>query len=182
MHSETTKLLYSGNLGIDYGQFYIDIAGDEESDDDYLDPESAFKGQENGICGASQNGKVFLITGIQAGVISIAIVLHAEEPPVDESFEEIVEVSFQRGSASVSLCEWGHEKTHGLDLPPGNYRIRYYIDGMGKDYEDDGDWEAPVPGQRHLIQIWSSDPKKDKVVKHTSETASYWHREWGGWD
>ncbi len=177
MNEETIKKLYSGNLGIEYGQFYIDVA--EPDEDDYLNPDEAFEKQENGICGSAQSGKIFFVTGIQNGTIVIDVELHSSAPPFDQSFEEIVEVPFQRGKTPVSLCEWACEETHALDLPSGNYRVRYCIDGMGKDYEDDGDWEAPVPNQRHLIQIWNATEAKDKVVKCTSETAAYWHKEWG---
>lgn len=182
MTEQNSKVLFSGNLGIDYGQFYFDVADNEDEDDDFLDPDGAFDGQENGICGAAQAGKLFFVTGIQNGKIAIRVELHAAEPPIDQSYEEVVEVPFQRGKAPVSLCEWAHEETHELELPSGSHRVRYCIDGMGKDYDDDGDWEAPVPEQRHLIQIWSCNLKEDKVLKHTSDTAAYWHREWGGWE
>lgn len=68
-----------------------------------------------------------------------------------------------------------------LDLPSGNYRVRYCIDGMEKDYdyEDDDDGKVPVSGQRHLIQIWKAKEAKDKIVKHTSETTAYWDKQWG---
>lgn len=174
-------ILYSGNIGIDYGQFYIDIALDDEDEDDdnYLDPEEAFDGQKNGICGAAQAGKLFFVTGIQGGVIAIDVEFHRGEPAIDDSYSEIVEVSFRRGETPVSLCEWGHEQTHRLDLPEGELRVRYCIDGMDKDYDEEADYEAPIPGQRHLVQIWKSEPEADSIVKHTSDNAAYWHREWG---
>ena len=181
MSDESMKTLYSGNLGIYYGQFYFDIADEDEDEDEekedeeYIDLDLAFKNHENGICGSAQAGKLFFVVGIQDGTISIAVELHQSKPPVDDSFDEIVEVSFQRGNTPVSLCEWGNEGTHKLDLPPGSYRVRYYIDGMDKDYENDEDGDAPIPDQRHLIQIWSCVPEQDKIIKHTSETAAYWH-------
>ena len=181
MTEDAITVLFSGNIGIEYGQFYIDVAleDEEEGDDDYLDPDGAFAGQKNGICGAAQAGKLFFVTGIQDGVASIDVELHVDKPAIDESFSEIVEVSFHRGKKPVSLCEWGHEQTHHLELPEGHYRVRYCIDGMDKDYEQNGDYEAPVPGQRHRVQFWRSAPEADSIFKHTSETAAYWHREWG---
>ena len=56
---------------------------------------------------------------------------------------------------------------------------------MDKDYDDENQdesdeyWEKPVPGQKHLIQIWSGGGAGDVVIKHTTENARYWHREWG---
>ncbi len=174
------KELYSGNIAIEYGQFYIDVPdSDDEDEDDYLDPEGAFEGQENGICGAAQTGKLFFVTGIQNGTASIKIELYPSEPSVDQIYDEIVEVSYKRGKTSVALCEWACEETYPLELPEGDYRVRYCIVAMGNDYDDDGDWEAPVPGQKHLIQIWPAEKPTDKIIKNTSDTASYWHKEWG---
>ena len=183
------KKLYSGNIGIDYGQFYIDAAFDDEDDlgldEDYLDPDGAFEGQENGICGASQQSKLFFVTGIQNGAISVDCEYHDSQPELDESYEDIVEVSLVVSDKQLSLCEWGHEATHKLELPKGEYRVRYLIQGMDKDYDDENEdesdeyWEKPVPGQKHLIQIWSGKTAGDVVIKHTSVNARSWHREWG---
>ncbi|MFN3580732.1 MAG: hypothetical protein ACK4VV_09700 [Pseudomonas sp.] len=182
MTDKSIKTLFSGNLGIEYGQFYIDVP-ELDDEEDYLDPDMAFQHQANGICGAAQSGKVFFITGIQNGVIAIDVALHGAEPPVDHTYEEIVEVSFERGRSAVSLCEWACEATHELELEQDTYRIRYSIIGMDKDYDDDDEYcEAPVQGQRHLIQIWSAAAKQDSIIKQTSENAAYWHREWGGQD
>ncbi|MFO6422202.1 hypothetical protein [Motilimonas sp. KMU-193] len=179
MLDQDIKTLYSGNIAIEYGQFYIDIP-ELDDEDDYLDPEVAFKDQQNGICGASQSGKLFFVTGIQNGTASVEIKLYSSEPTIDDAFEEIVEVSFKRNKTPVALCEWGCEEIYPIDLPEGNYGVRYCIIAMGADYGDDDDWEAPVKGQKHLIQIWPSEPTMDKIIKSTSDTASYWHKEWGG--
>lgn len=180
MINETSTTLFSGNINIEYGQFYIGPA--DEDDEDFFEPDEAFEGQENGICGAAQSGKLFFVTGIQNGTIAVQIDLHETEPAIEHSYEEVVEVSFTRGQASVSLLEWGESEGPDLGLQLGYYRVRYCIDGMEKDYDEDGDWEAPVPGQRHLIQIWSGAQDKDKVEKQTSDMASYWHKEWGSWE
>ena len=181
MTEDTKKILFSGQLNIYYGQFYFDMADEDNIDEDMLLPETAFNGQENGICGAVQKGKLFFVTGISDGIININVDLHMPEPPVDETYGEVVEVPFQRGEEPVALCEWAAEATHNLDLPAGNFRVRYCIDGMDKDYDEASDFDAPLPGQRHLIQIWSSEAKPDKVVKQSSDMAAYWHKQWGGW-
>jgi len=175
--SENVKQLYLGKLGIEYGQFYFDSPDDE---DDYPELEEAFTDQKNGICGAATPGKVFFITGIQNGTISVLIELFSICPPVDDEYDEVVEVAFfNNGSAPIHLCQWGHEWTRKLDLPKGHYRIRYSIQGMDKDYDEDDNWDAPIPGQRHMIQLWPQDQQEDEVVKLTSEMAKYWHEEQG---
>lgn len=181
------KKLFGGNLAIEYGQFYIDVAASDEDefDEDHLEPDSAFDGQENGLCGASQSGKLFFVTGIQNGVIKIDCEFHDSEPSLEESYGEAVEVSFEVGDKSVSLCEWGHEETHLLALNKGQYRVRYLIQGMDKDYDDensdddDSYWELPLEGQAHLVQIWKAENKNDAILRQTTENALYWHREWG---
>lgn len=179
------KELFNGDLAIVYGQFYIDIAATDhdEPEDDYLEPDSAFTGQSNGICGAAQEGKLFFVTGIKDGAIDISCEYHESAPVVDNSYDEIVEASLEVGDVRLSLCEWGHENTHDLDLPKGQYRVRYLARGMDEDYDDDSDdeeyWEKPLPGQHHLVQIWPAELEKDSVLKVTSDNAKYWHREWG---
>lgn len=178
MSTTDPRKLFSGVIGIDYGQFYIDNpeSGDEE---DYLDPEGAFEGQQNDICGSSQSGKIFFVVGPQAGVISVDVVLCDSEPEIDEQYDEVVEVGFDRGSNPIALCEWGCEKTYPLDIPGGRYSVRYSIQGMDRDYDDDSDWNSPIEGQKHLIQIWPNDNPKERIIKVSTETAAYWHKEWG---
>jgi hypothetical protein len=171
--------LFSGNINIEYGQFYIDAPDFDDDEEDYLEPESAFEGQENGICGVAQEGKMFFVVGPQNGIAEIKINLYSSEPEIDESYEEIVQVPFKRLSKEVSLCEWGCEETYSLDIPEGSYQVRYSIIGMSKDYSDDSDWDAPIQGQKHFVQIWPSEAANEKVIKVTSESAAYWHKEWG---
>lgn len=173
------KELFSGNINIEYGQFYIDVPEFDDDEDDSLEPEVAFEGQQNGLCGASQEGKLFFVAGIQNGVIEIKINLHSSEPEIDQSYDEIVQVPFRRLSKEVSLCEWGCEETYPLEIPKGSYQVRYSIVGMDKDYSDDSDWEAPIKGQKYIVQIWPSEVESENIVKYTSESAAYWLKEWG---
>lgn len=176
------KNLYSDKLGIDYGQFYITVNSEEEVD---MDPDGSFEGQNNGLCGSQVGDMIFFVVGIQSGSISIDVQLHQFEPELDRSFDEIVEVSFERGTFPMFLCEWGWESEHELDIPKGIHRLRYSILGMELEHseeaieKDEDIWESPVPGQKHMIQIWPTSFEEDAIVKQTSETAAYWHREWG---
>ena len=175
MTSNQVKKLFSGELAIEYGQFYVDF----DRNDDYLDPGDAFADQNNGLCGAAQSGGLFLVTGIQNGIAQVIVELLESAPPLDSSFQDIVEASFEAPQAQLLLCEWAHENTHQLDLPPGSYRVRYGVLGMDRDYGDDDDWESPVPGQRYLLQFWPGQVTGDEIVTSDSEAGRYWHREWG---
>lgn len=120
------------------------------------------------------------MAGNHTGTIEIDVELYSSQPPLDESFEEIVEIFFQRGMDFVSLCEWACEETHKFELPAGDYRVRYCIDGMDKEHVDDENWDDPIPGQRHLIQFWTAVQAKDSIIRQTSESAAYWHSAWAG--
>jgi len=176
--------LFSGNLNIEYGQFYISIDADEIVD---LDAAESFEHQENGICGAAKEDLIFFVTGIQNSVIAVEVDLFETAPDIDWSYGDVVEVSISCGIKPLFLSEWAWEKNHSLQLPEGHYRLRYCIDGMDKDYNDEADenneeyWESPLPDQRHLIQIWPAEKADDCVLKQTSENASYWHTTWGNW-
>lgn len=168
--------LYSGQLSVDYGQFYVDLI-EEPDEDDYLTMDEAFHNQTNGLCGAAQEGKLFLVAGPQTGTIQVEVLLHSSTPPLMEDFEDVVECSLRIPATQVGLCSWAHEEAHKLDLPSGDYRVRYSIAGMDKDYaEDDEDVDAPIPGQKYLLQLWPCSLGKDKVMKVGSKTANYWHR------
>nr|WP_086937574.1 hypothetical protein [Thaumasiovibrio occultus] len=176
MTVQDVKTLYAGEINIEYGQFYID-AEDVEFDD-VIEPAEIFVGQENGLCGAAQAGKLFFVTGLQNGVIDVEVALYAAEPDINEDYEEIVEVAFQCGELPVALCEWGWEEVYPLDLPKGQYGVRYCVIAMDADYDDDDEDDAPIDGQKHLIQLWPSQNTQEKIVKVTSEMASYWHQAW----
>lgn len=170
------KTLYEGNLFIHYGQFYVDVDTD---DDDYADPELAFAGQQNGICGAAQKGKLFLVTGSADAVIQLKVLLHEAKPPVNPAFDEVVEVSMAVGNQPLKLCEWAWETVYDLAIPSGHYRVRYSIQGMEKDYDEHSDWDSPIEGQSYLLEFWQEALAADSIIKHTSDNAKYWHSEWG---
>lgn len=172
------EVLFSGNIAVEYGQFYFDNSSFD--DEDFLDPSEAFDGQENGICGAAQIGKLFFVAGVHNGTAAIQIERHLQEPALEEAYDEVVEASFQKAKEEIALCEWACENVYPLALPVGEYRIRYSVDGMGYEYGEEDDWDEPVPGQKHLIQIWPAKKAGDKIVKTTSDIAAYWHKEWGG--
>lgn len=178
MSAKLENKLYSGTINVDYGQFYIDYDYDE--DDEGLIPPEVFDGQENGLCGSAFQGRLFFVVGPQFGAINIEVQLFSEEPPLDHSFEEIVEVSTEI-SKKVMLCEWGFEDTYPLNIPIDTYRVRYSIVGMDKEYdENEEEFEIPIAGQKYRIQFWPCATRKDKVIKVSSKNAAYWHSEWGG--
>jgi len=172
-----TKVLFSGNIDIFYGQFYIDVLDSE--DDDYLDMESAFEKQNNGLCGACHKGKLFFVVGPQDGAAKVTVELHESEPNLIDSFDDIVECSFLANTNDLHLCEWAHEATHNLNLPSGEYIVRYSAKKIDMDYGEDDDWETPIEGQEYIIQFWPGKLPSDKILQTNTTVGQYWHKEMG---
>lgn len=165
----TVRRLFDGRLHVHYGQAYV-AAGDVRAEL----PE-AFAGQENGLCGAAVPGVLFLITGLHTGHVGFAVEAHDRPPPVDGSWEEVVEASFAVTTPAVALVEWAGGGGSRLDIGVGDWRARYCARGMDEAHDEtlpDGD----PPIDHYLLQLWPAAPAPDRVVKRTSRNAAYWHR------
>ncbi len=165
----SSTVLFSDSLFVHYGQFYI-----EPDDENYIDMSTALSGQENGICGANQPNRLFLVTGLHTGDVHVSVEICAKIPKVDEAWEEIVECSFEQEAERLYLCQWAHEATHLLEIPRGSYRVRYCARAMLGDWQVSEDNDPP---QSYLLQFWPSKHEIDVVIKVTGECARYWHAE-----
>ena len=83
----------------------------------------AFSGQQNGLCGGAWPGFLFLTTGLNVGYVPFRVERHDEAPPVDDGWEDIVEVSFRPATPEVALVEWGGGHSWPLDLDPTDLRV-----------------------------------------------------------
>jgi hypothetical protein len=166
------RTLFSGEMRVDYGQFYV------SSGEDGHDLGAAFAGQQAGLCGGAVPGQLFLLAGTHTGVVPITVELHETEPPLDAgAWDDIVEVPFRPVSDKTCLVEWDHPR-HPLHLPETSYRVRYHCRGMDEarnairdEVRDAGE---PVH-EEYLLLFWPSPPAPDTVVKETSRTAAHWH-------
>ena len=131
---------------------------------------ASFAGQPAGLCGAALPGVLYLITGLRTGEVGFRVELHSAMPPMDDAWEEIVEVSF-RPSVGVRLLE------RPLPLPVAHYRVRYCATGMDLGRARDTRPAGTPQLDRYLLQFWPGAPETARVVKQTSEIAAYWH----GW-
>ncbi|WP_050762916.1 hypothetical protein [Reinekea blandensis] len=173
-----SALLFLGKIEVEYGQFYFDHPDDDESLFDGV-VEEAFIDQKNGLCGAGIDGMVYFVAGLNNGAMSVCIEQHEQAPELDSSYDDIVEVSFTNQIASLALCQWAHEATFPLNLPEGQYRLRYCVQGMDNEYGDEDDWSLPMPGQRHLVQLWPASPEADSIIRSNSKMGRYWHKNFG---
>jgi hypothetical protein len=165
------RTLFEGEVHVYYGQVYV------ESDPKRANPqlEEAFAGQVNGLCGSASPGALFLVTGLHTGRVGFAVERHEGAPPVDEGWEEIVEVSFTPVSSQIALVEWAGEASWPLELEPVAQRVRYCATGMEEGRARDTILDGEPVLDRYRLQLWPGPPGPDRVVKQTSEVAAYWH-------
>lgn len=165
------RTLMTGPAWVHYAQIYV-----ESSDDSMPELGECFGGQQNGICGAAAPGTLFLITGLHTGKVDFAVELHDEEPPLDDSWEDVVEVSY-RPAGEVVLNGWGGEGRWPLALDPVDYRVRYCGWGMDAGHQSAGPMDDEPLVDRYLLQFWPAAPAPDRVIKQASAQAAYWHSE-----
>jgi hypothetical protein len=160
--------LMSGDAWVHYGQIYV------ESGEELPELSACFGGQQNGLCGAAEPGTLYLVTGLHTGTVGFAVEVHDEPPPVDERWEEIVEVSFRPAGETALVC-WAGEAHWPLDLAQGDYRVRYCGTRMDEGREADTRMDGEPELDRYLLQFWPGPPEPDVVIKQTSAIAAYWH-------
>jgi len=160
-------LLDEPRVFVTYGSASV-ISGDEADAIEY-EYDQPWADESNGLCGAGVRGVLVLQTGTHTGWIPFRVELHGVMAEVDDSWDEIVEVSFASLADRVQLA--------GLDgdpfafmLPAGDYRVRYSIRAM-----DEADM-VEEPPDSYLLQFWPGDPAPGRIVKQTGEQSAYWHR------
>lgn len=163
---------FEGRVQMAYGQMYVDGSAGEPS----TDLSEAFAGQVNGLCGAAEAHHLFLITGRHTGTIDLTVDILDAPPQMDETWEDIVEASFEATGDEVHLMEWDG---NGYPLPfpmPGAYRVRYSARNMDAARDDEYTREADAaPTDSYRLQFWPAPITADAIVKQTSESAAYWH-------
>jgi hypothetical protein len=139
------------------------------------DPVGPAAGQVCGLAGARVPHQLSLVTGLHTGDVPVTISWDEEEPPLDDSWEDAVEVSIELAGTSLVLAAF--DETYPAVVPrAGWHRARYCAAGMdaGRDLDcpDEGE-QAP---DRYLLQLWPAPQAAETVVREGSEVAAYWHR------
>jgi hypothetical protein len=166
------RTLFDGEVHVHYGQVYVESGWEMPGGDPMA---TAFTGQVNGLCGGASPGFLFMITGLHTGHVGFTVELHDEAPPVDDFWEDIVEVSFKPTSGEVALVQWGGEAAWPLDIEEVDLRARYSAWGMDQAREADTCLDGQPQLDRYLLQLWPVPASSDRVLKQTSATAVYWH-------
>lgn len=160
-----------GEVFVHYGQIYV------ESDPESFGPDlaEAFAGQRAGLCGAAIPGALWLTTGLHTGDVGFTVEVHEEPPALDPRWEDVVEVSFRPVSADSRLVQWAGEDVWELDLEETDYRVRYCAKGMDQANRKDTRMDDEPQLDCYLLQFWPAPPDTDRVLRHTSKIAAYWH-------
>ncbi|WFB11289.1 hypothetical protein LRS74_32820 [Streptomyces sp. LX-29] len=160
-----------GEVHVHYGQIYV------ESDPDGCGPglDEAFAGQSAGLCGAAVPGALWLTTGLHTGEVGFTVEVCDQAPPLDEGWEDVVEVSFRPVSDSSQLVQWAGEASWELGLEEIDYRVRYCARGMDEAGQRDTRMDDEQQLDCYLLQFWPAPPAPDRVLRQTSEQAAYWH-------
>jgi hypothetical protein len=161
----------------DYGQFDL-VWGEGIGFDGEV--ERFFRGQVNGLVGAADPGGVYINLARRSGGSRVRIMLSDAAPPAQpDDYVDVVEVSTVVPSgATASWVSWAGET--GGPLPgvePGSYRVR--VSARGRDAGAEGEFDEGVVDE-YVVELWSAEPAPDEIVRTGSESAAYWHREWGG--
>ncbi|MFF0266391.1 hypothetical protein [Kribbella sp. NPDC004536] len=164
------RTLMSGPAWVSYAQIYV------ESTQDSVGLEECFVGQQNGLCGAASPGTLFLVTGLHTGDVGFTVELYDAPPPLDDSWEEIVEASYRPRGAAMLMTWAGDGGWWDLDLEPIDYRVRYCGWGMDAGHQAGPPMDGDPLVDRYLLQFWPAPAAPDRVLKQTSAQAAYWHR------
>jgi hypothetical protein len=158
---------------VEYGQIYLLDGEGDLPEFEVLDSASV------GIIGA-EPGAVLMMTGLHTGTVGFVVSVDDDDPgPELDSYEDVVEISFESRDGTAALVGWAGE--YSRDLPPlpsgpGTYRLRYHARGMdGGKAADSSD--API--DEYLLQIWPAPPSPDVTLKRTSEQCAYWQSRGG---
>lgn len=163
------RTVLDGEVWVHYGQIYV------QSDVDFPGLGECFGGQENGLCGAAIPGYLFLITGLHTGEVGFTVEVHDGPPPLDGTWEDVVEVSF-RPDGDTSLVTWGGEGAWPLDLADDtDHRVRYCGTRMDEARAVDCRTDDEPQVDRYLLQFWPAPAEPDRILRSSSEIASYWH-------
>ena len=166
------KRLFEGKVHVHYSQMYFQGAAD------YC-PElnECFAGQENGLCGARVRNVLFLLTGLHTGCVKVTVDFWDGEPPLEDSWEEAVEVSFVVNEPEwTGIAEWGSEVWHPIGLRRGRYRVRYCAKNMDAGRRKDTLLSDREPIDEYSLSFWfASGAPPDRVIRQTSEVAASWH-------
>jgi hypothetical protein len=163
--------IFSGNILSCYSQAYVHLQ------DTFDIAEDVMGGQINGLLGAAIPTLLFLILGVHTGQVKLTINVTADEPELDDKWEEVVEASFlMPEQATLGLTDWGGSIWVPIPLNPGSYRVRYTTVNFGEtDKRTDQYSSLSDFLEEYELTFWLAPSQSDRILKATRSAAKYWH-------
>ena len=115
--------VFDGKVNVSFHQCSLETDSGVGRESGLLD--AYYAGQTNGLCGAVIPGWLIFMTGLHSGWVGFTIDVLEAEPPVDESRDDVVEVSFIQEDAEASLVHFYGPAAGTFSFTPGTYRARY---------------------------------------------------------
>jgi hypothetical protein len=170
-----TEVLMDEVVETDYGQFDLVWGEDGEFDGD---DDRSFAGQVNGLVGAANPDGLYISLARRSGGSQVRIVLHDTEPPeAEDTWEDVVEVSVVvPPDADAGWTSWGGDSGGDLALPAGCYRVR--VSARGRDAGQEDEFADGIV-DHYLVEFWTAPTAPDAILRVGSDSARYWHKEWG---
>ena len=173
--SITDGVLFDDIIYVEESQFMISSA-----EDSFPNFERPFEGQVNGLVDGSGDGMLWFLTGAEYGEAHALVRVTQAEPQLDDSFGDIVEVSFAHTSDELFVRELDGEWRPGTPLTSGDYRVRLSVANMDSFYEREDDDES-ILDEDYLIELWPAEKSPDEILKQTSEHATSANASVGDW-
>jgi hypothetical protein len=174
-------ILFDEPVSVHYGFIHVFSRADGEegtpleSGEFDGDPVGPAAGQTCGLAGAQVPHQLSLVTGLHTGEVPLTITWDDHEPPLDDGWEDAVEVSLQLRGASLALETF--EDSYRATVPQaGWHRARYCAAGMDAGRDVDTPDEGEQAPDRYLLQLWPAPHSPEALVREGSEIAAYWHR------
>lgn len=169
VHTPAVQPIFDGTLFVHYGFVWLS----SHAEGDGPDIEATRGGQVNGLLGAAEPGILSLVTATHTGDVRIRVESHVTEPVAGDSWDDVVEASFEARGAEMWMSTF--DDGAGFELPaPGSYRVRLSCAGWDAAQSPTLDDDA-APPDHYLLQFWPAPPAADMIVRSRSEGAQYWH-------
>jgi hypothetical protein len=178
-------VVYDGTMVTMHSTIWFRSEVDEDDLEGFEDMPQAdiaacFRGQANGLLGAGYPGTLAMMTGLQHGPVAVKIEGYESEPPVADTWEEVVEVSYRQSAWEVVASNNEGASLARFDLPPGVWRVRYSANKMAEAHQNAHAWLAQGHEfvDSYWLQFWLAEPTPDRIIKQTTAEAAYRHGAW----
>jgi hypothetical protein len=161
---DSENTFFRAEFPVNYAQFYVLDGNNERT----VHPEPGAPGESHAGILRTVRGGALLYTGLYQGFVDLTVSVHLHEPdPLLAEYEDVVEVSLQVDTDTITVTAWESRRYFTLPpLPPGTgwYRLRYHARDMDRAH----DLYSEVPIDAFHLQIWAASQRNPQVLKATS--------------